>query len=94
MGLVDKIKDQVGGSGTQGEHGAGKAGQTSGGAGGVTGGASSSSGQEDYVDKALDFAEQKTGHTMDRNTNEKITDNARNLYEKGTGQKVNPKFSN
>jgi hypothetical protein len=51
MGLVDKIKDQVSGSGTQGEHAAGKAGQTSGGAGGVTGGASSSSGQEDYVDK-------------------------------------------
>ena len=33
----------------------------------------------------LDFIEKKTGHTMDRNTNEKITDGARGLYEKATG---------
>jgi hypothetical protein len=34
---------------------------------------------------ALDFAEQRTGHKMDRNTNEKITDGARGVYEKTTG---------
>ncbi|KAE8445562.1 hypothetical protein EG329_013326 [Mollisiaceae sp. DMI_Dod_QoI] len=42
-------------------------------------------GQEDYGDKGLDFIEKKTGHTMGRNTNEKITDGARGLYEKATG---------
>jgi len=33
----------------------------------------------------LDFIEKKTGHTMGRDTNEKITDGARGLYEKATG---------
>ncbi|KUJ21494.1 uncharacterized protein LY89DRAFT_681985, partial [Mollisia scopiformis] len=42
-------------------------------------------GQEDYGDKGLDFIEKKTGHTMGRDTNEKITDGARGLYEKATG---------
>ncbi|CZR70077.1 uncharacterized protein PAC_19978 [Phialocephala subalpina] len=51
-------------------------------------------GQEDYGDKGLDFIEKKTGHTMGRNTNEKITDGARGLYEKATGNKVDPKYSN
>jgi len=51
-------------------------------------------GQEDYGDKGLDFAEKKTGHVMDRNTNEKITDGARGAYEKMTGKTVNPKYSN
>ncbi|RDW78315.1 hypothetical protein BP5796_06167 [Coleophoma crateriformis] len=48
----------------------------------------------DYGDKGLDFVEKKTGHTMGRDTNEKITDGARGLYEKATGSKVNPKYSN
>jgi len=51
-------------------------------------------GQEDYGDKGLDFIEKKTGHTMDRNTNEKISDGARGLYEKATGNQVNAKYSN
>lgn len=33
----------------------------------------------------LDFLEKKSGHTMGRDTNEKITDGARGLYEKATG---------
>ncbi|KAF7876801.1 hypothetical protein EAF04_001884 [Stromatinia cepivora] len=51
-------------------------------------------GKEDYGDKGLDFIEKKTGHTLTRDQNEKITDGARGLYEKQTGSKVNPKFSN
>jgi hypothetical protein len=35
--------------------------------------------------KGLDFIEKKSGHTMGRDTNEKITDGARGLYEKATG---------
>lgn len=34
---------------------------------------------------ALNFVEQKTGHKLDPNTNEKITDGARGVYEKTTG---------
>lgn len=34
---------------------------------------------------ALDFIEKKSGHTMSRDQNEKITDGARGLYEKQTG---------
>ena len=34
---------------------------------------------------ALDFIEKKTGHTMGRDTNEKVTDGARGFYEKQTG---------
>jgi len=49
---------------------------------------------EDYGDKGLDFVEKKSGHTMGRDTNEKITDGARGLFEKVTGKKVDPKYSN
>ncbi|KAL2071955.1 hypothetical protein VTL71DRAFT_11298 [Oculimacula yallundae] len=42
-------------------------------------------GQKDYGDKAFDFISKKTGHNMDPNTSEKITDGARGLYEKQTG---------
>ncbi|KAI9729780.1 MAG: hypothetical protein M1818_008394 [Claussenomyces sp. TS43310] len=45
----------------------------------------SNNSQEDYGDKGLDFVEKKSGHTMNRNTNEKITDGARGLFEKATG---------
>ena len=34
---------------------------------------------------AFDFAAKKSGHSMDRNTEEKITDGAREQYEKLTG---------
>lgn len=36
----------------------------------------------------------KSGHNVDHNTAEKITDGARNLFEKATGKKVDPKISN
>jgi hypothetical protein len=42
----------------------------------------------------LAFLEQKTGHTLSRETNEKITDGARDVFEKFTGKKVDPKYSN
>lgn len=43
---------------------------------------------------AFDFLAKKTGHSVDRNTSEKITDGARAAYEKATGKKVDPKYSN
>jgi len=62
--------------------------------GGAQNNAASSS-QEDYGDKGLDFIEKKTGHTLGRDTNEKITDGARGLFEKATGNtNINPKWSN
>ncbi|KAH7370213.1 hypothetical protein BKA65DRAFT_487879 [Rhexocercosporidium sp. MPI-PUGE-AT-0058] len=70
--------------------------QTAGGAAppaqGQTGG--QAAGGQDYGDKAFDFISKKTGHQMDPNTSEKITDGARGLYEKQTGKKVDPKWSN
>jgi len=51
-------------------------------------------GSEDYGDKGLDFLEKKTGYTQSRDTNEKITDGARGLYEKATGNQVDSKYSN
>ena len=36
----------------------------------------------------------KSGHNVDKNTSEKITDGARGLFEKATGKKVDPKISN
>ncbi|KAJ4861756.1 hypothetical protein T069G_02710 [Trichoderma breve] len=50
--------------------------------------------KEDYVDKAFSMGAKKSGHNMDRNTQEKITDAGRNMYEKVTGNKVDPKWSN
>jgi len=50
--------------------------------------------KEDYGDKAFDFLSKKAGHQFDRNTSEKITDGARNVFEKATGKKVDPKISN
>ncbi|KAJ5111601.1 hypothetical protein N7532_002136 [Penicillium argentinense] len=58
-----------------------------------------SSNNEDYLDKALDSVEKKFGGgkvdpVKMRDTNEKITDNAREQFEKATGKKVPEKFSN
>ncbi|KAH8692647.1 hypothetical protein BGW36DRAFT_430402 [Talaromyces proteolyticus] len=55
--------------------------------------------QEDYLDKGLDAAEKKFGQgkvdpTKMRDTNEKITDTARSLFEKATGKHIPEKFSN
>ncbi|RDW84831.1 hypothetical protein BP6252_02421 [Coleophoma cylindrospora] len=82
MDFLNKAKQMAGGTGnntaTTNNNAAGGAANTN----------------EDYGDKGLDFLEKKTGHTMGRDTNEKITDGARNLYEKATGSKVDPKYSN
>ncbi|KAF7117322.1 hypothetical protein CNMCM5793_006071 [Aspergillus hiratsukae] len=55
--------------------------------------------QQDYVDRGLDSLEQRFGggkidSTKMRSTNEKITDGAREQFEKVTGYKVPGKFSN
>ncbi|KAF9073424.1 hypothetical protein BDP27DRAFT_1417255 [Rhodocollybia butyracea] len=49
---------------------------------------------EDYGDKGLDMLEKKTGHSMSKETNEKITDSAREGIEKVTGKQVPSKWSN
>ncbi|OKL62930.1 hypothetical protein UA08_01506 [Talaromyces atroroseus] len=61
--------------------------------------ASGSAQNEDYLDKGLGAAEKRFGQgKVDpqkmRSTNEKITDGARNMFEKVTGKKVPEKFSN
>lgn len=43
---------------------------------------------------AFDMGAKKAGHPMDRNTSEKITDGAREAFEKATGKTVNSKISN
>jgi len=83
MDFVNKAKDTL----KSGSGGAGTNTNTANTAGG-------SAGKEDYGDKGLDFVEKKSGHSLSRDQNEKITDGARGLYEKQTGSKVNPKFSN
>ncbi|GIJ88069.1 hypothetical protein Asppvi_006985 [Aspergillus pseudoviridinutans] len=55
--------------------------------------------REDYVDRGLDYAEQRVGggkvdSAKMRSTNEKITDTAREKFEKATGRKVPEKISN
>ncbi|GAB1195531.1 hypothetical protein APSETT444_004792 [Aspergillus pseudonomiae] len=56
---------------------------------------------EDYVDRGLDSLETKYGHgKIDphnpkvRQTNERITDSARNKFESATGKHVPSKISN
>ncbi|KAJ7469059.1 hypothetical protein FB451DRAFT_1255651 [Mycena latifolia] len=51
-------------------------------------------GSEDYVDKGLDAVEKKEGIPDNRATNEKITDGARDEFEKVTGDNVSSKISN
>jgi len=69
-----------------------KGGGSSSGGGGNTGG-------QDYLDKAVDSVEKKFGGgkidpNKMRSTNEKITDGAREQFEKATGKNVPDKFSN
>ncbi|KAL8691459.1 MAG: hypothetical protein Q9218_003323 [Villophora microphyllina] len=79
-GYMDKLKDL-----------AGKAGGGSGEQKPVQGGG----GQEDYLDKGLDSAEKKFGAGgASRETNEKITDKGREMFEKQTGKDIPDKFSN
>ncbi|KAF2828195.1 hypothetical protein CC86DRAFT_369316 [Ophiobolus disseminans] len=57
-------------------------------------------GNKDYGDKAFDAAAKKFGGAHgqkiagNRAMSEKITDGLRKVYEKATGKKVNPKYSN
>ncbi|EHK99648.1 hypothetical protein GLAREA_05019 [Glarea lozoyensis ATCC 20868] len=66
----------------------------------AAGGSSSSSQQQpagqkqDYGDKIIAAGTKKAGYNTTGEQNEKIGDTARGLYEKFTGKKVNPKFSN
>ncbi|EMD68508.1 hypothetical protein COCSADRAFT_33402 [Bipolaris sorokiniana ND90Pr] len=56
--------------------------------------------KEDYLDKGLDAVEKKYGGASTEDTqrhrgvNEKITDGARNMFEKATGKDVSDKISN
>ncbi|OTA00879.1 hypothetical protein A9Z42_0011740 [Trichoderma parareesei] len=50
--------------------------------------------KDDYVDKAFSMGAKKGGYNVDRNTQEKITDTGRGMYESATGNKVDPKYSN
>ncbi|OQE40152.1 hypothetical protein PENCOP_c006G08347 [Penicillium coprophilum] len=49
---------------------------------------------DDYVDKAFAAGVKKSGYNVDRNMQEKITDGAREAYEKATGKHVSEKISN
>jgi hypothetical protein len=57
------------------------------------------SGGQDYLDKAFNAGAKKFGGqgqkiAANRGMSEKITDGMRKAYEKVTGKKVNPKYSN
>ncbi|KAJ5795147.1 hypothetical protein N7457_001746 [Penicillium paradoxum] len=49
---------------------------------------------DDYLDKAFAAGVKKAGYNLDRDTQEKITDGAREAYEKFTGKHISEKFSN
>ncbi|KAG7141329.1 hypothetical protein HYQ45_002054 [Verticillium longisporum] len=49
---------------------------------------------DDYGDKAFAALASKTGYSLGRDTQEKITDAGRGAFEKASGQKVPEKFSN
>ncbi|EMR63079.1 hypothetical protein MGN70_008734 [Eutypa lata] len=56
---------------------------------------STTSGQnQDYGDKAFKAANDKAGWGLDESKREKISDFGRSAYEKATGNKVDPKYSN
>ncbi|EKJ68858.1 hypothetical protein NXS19_010641 [Fusarium pseudograminearum] len=50
--------------------------------------------KEDYVDKAFSAINKKAGTNISRDNQEKITDFGRSAYEKQSGSKVDPKYSN
>ncbi|KAG9241434.1 hypothetical protein BJ878DRAFT_520761 [Calycina marina] len=87
MDFLNKAKEQL--SNSSGSTG------TTGNTAAPTGGATAPAGQtQDYGDKAFDFVSKKSGHDFAPGTDEKITDGARGMYEKATGNKVDPKYSN
>jgi hypothetical protein len=50
--------------------------------------------KQDYGDKAAEALAKQAGVKLDANQREKGTDFLRSLYEKFTGKKVDPKYSN
>lgn len=97
MDFANKLKDLAGGQGHSGQSTTG-AQSTTGGQGGAAGSAgkedygdkgspASSPCQmsTNTLLPGLDFLEKKTGHTFSREQNEKITDTAREQFEKMTG---------
>ncbi|KAB5518172.1 hypothetical protein GE09DRAFT_1230588 [Coniochaeta sp. 2T2.1] len=60
----------------------------------LTGNHGAGAGNKDYGDKAFDALAKKSGHNVGPSTGEKITDGARGVFEKVTGKKVDPKYSN
>ncbi|KAK0106167.1 hypothetical protein ONS96_003814 [Cadophora gregata f. sp. sojae] len=89
-------KNKAGGSNQQTQAGAVGGAPAAGGAPaqGQAGGSGAAAGGQDYGDKAFDFLAKKSGYKVDPATGEKITDGARGLYEKQTGKKLDPKWSN
>ncbi|KEY73834.1 hypothetical protein S7711_03129 [Stachybotrys chartarum IBT 7711] len=82
---MDFIKNAVSGGNNEAKaQGGQNAGQSSGG----------KAQNQDYVDKAFDFASKKAGRDFDPKTDEQITDAGRSAYEKFSGSKVDSKYSN
>ncbi|KAI9654689.1 MAG: hypothetical protein M1831_005276 [Alyxoria varia] len=75
---MDKLKDMAG------KMGGGK----------KTDNSSSSAGKDDYLDKGLAAGEKKFGVPQNKGANEKITDSARDQFEKYSGKDVPDKVSN
>ncbi|OAQ66395.1 hypothetical protein VFPPC_07957 [Pochonia chlamydosporia 170] len=50
--------------------------------------------KQDYGDKAFGFLSKKAGLKLSSDQQEKVTDGARGAYEKFSGKKVDPKYSN
>ncbi|OBT67403.1 hypothetical protein VE03_03133 [Pseudogymnoascus sp. 23342-1-I1] len=60
----------------------------------AAGGSNTAAQSSDYGDKAFAAISKKSGHTFSGEQSEKITDGIRGAYEKATGNKVDPKYSN
>ncbi|KFY55199.1 hypothetical protein V496_07054 [Pseudogymnoascus sp. VKM F-4515 (FW-2607)] len=73
---------------------AGGASNTTGAAGGSAPAAGGAAQSSDYGDKAFAAISKKSGHNISSDQGEKITDGLRGAYEKATGSKVDPKYSN
>ncbi|KFY27301.1 hypothetical protein V493_03581 [Pseudogymnoascus sp. VKM F-4281 (FW-2241)] len=73
---------------------AGGAAPAAGGSAPAAGGSGAAAGGSDYGDKAFGMLSKKSGHNISSDQSEKITDGIRGAYEKATGSKVDPKYSN
>ncbi|KXJ90019.1 hypothetical protein Micbo1qcDRAFT_164521 [Microdochium bolleyi] len=90
MDFLKKVTNQASGS-----HSNTNTQQPAGGAAPVDGQAAPAQ-QKDYGDKVADqlFNRSGYGNKVSESNREKITDFARGQYEKATGKKVDPKYSN